>query len=172
LMRPDFRASDGQLYVCGLKGWGTVKKATGGFYRVRYTGRGVTLPRALHVNAADGVTISFTAPVDAAVAADAANYQLRRWNYKRTSTYGSDNYRLDGEVGLETVELRGVRVSEDGTTVFLDVEDLRPVDQMQVDLNIRGADGSAIAVEISFTVNKVEAERGPEVLAESAAGGR
>ncbi len=73
---------------------------------------------------------------------------------------------------LTDEEIGTLRASEDRMTVFLDIEDLRPVDQMQVDLNIRGADGTPIAVELSFTVNKVEAERGPEVLAESAAGGQ
>ena len=38
-MRARFNAADGQLYVCGLKGWQTRATKDGIFQRVRYTGK-------------------------------------------------------------------------------------------------------------------------------------
>ena len=123
------------------------------------------------LRAGDRIFVTGTAPVDPDIAAYPSRYSVRRWNYRRTSRYGSENYRLNGEEGLEHVEVRAARVSADRRTVLLEIEDLRPVDQMQVDLDIRGADGATVATSISFTVNTVERERGPEVLADPAPGG-
>ncbi|MCP5112045.1 MAG: hypothetical protein GY953_14545, partial [bacterium] len=64
VMRPDFRKRDGQLYVCGLRGWGTKRKAVGGFYRVRYTVKPVHMPTQLHVNTTDGIAITFSPALD------------------------------------------------------------------------------------------------------------
>ena len=164
LMRPDFREDDGQLYITGLYGWGTKKKAPGGFYRVRYTGEPACLPIELHVSEGDGMAIRFTQPLDRAAAEDVSRYKARRWNYSRTSRYGSDLFRLDGEQGTEDVEVRSARLSEDGKTVLLDLADLREVDQMQVSFELKAADGAPVRYEISSTVNKLEKEPGRRFL--------
>ncbi len=164
LMRPDFREDDGQLYITGLYGWGSKKKAPGGFYRVRYTGEDACLPIELHVSKRDGMAIRFTQPLDRATAEDVSRYQVRRWNYKRTSRYGSDLFRLDGEQGTEEVEVRAARLSRDGATVLLELEDLREVDQMQVSFELKAIDGAPVRYEISNTVNKLEQRPGRRFL--------
>ncbi len=165
LMRPAFRAQDGQLYLCGLYGWGTKKKAVGGFYRVRYTGKPLYMPVELHVSAR-GVEITFTQPLDPASAEDAGNYTARRWNYKWTSRYGSDLFRLDGDQGTETMTIRSARLSGDEKTVLLDIDDLREVMQMQISFRLKAADGTPITQEIHHTVNKLSTRRGKELVVE------
>ncbi|HKQ37224.1 MAG TPA: DUF6797 domain-containing protein, partial [Verrucomicrobiae bacterium] len=49
IMRGRFHPIDGQLYLCGLKGWQTSGARDGALHRVRYTGGKVHMPSALHV---------------------------------------------------------------------------------------------------------------------------
>jgi hypothetical protein len=164
LMRPDFRRKDGQLYVTGLRGWGTKKKADGGFYRVRYQGGSLHMPTELHVSEGR-LSITFTEPLDRASAETPDNYDVRRWNYRRSSRYGSDLFKLDGEQGTEPVTVLGARLSPDGRTVTLAMKDLQEVDQMQVSLVLQAADGARVVREIFHTVNRLSAGRGEPVLA-------
>ena len=50
IMRGRFRPADGQLYVCGLKGWQTSGAKDGALHRVRFTGKPVTMPVGLIVS--------------------------------------------------------------------------------------------------------------------------
>ena len=152
LMRPDFRKSDGNLYLAGLYGWGTKRKAVGGLYRVRYTGKPVVVPSELHVSK-QGIDVSFLHELDRASAEDPANYHVRRWNYKWLSRYGSDRWKLDGEPGVETMQVRGARLLPDGKTVRIEVDDLRRVMQMMTAISIRTASGERIETEISHSIN-------------------
>ena len=61
VMRGRVNPRDGQVYVCGLKGWQSSATRDGGLYRVRYTGKPLHMPSALHV-ARNGVEITFTSP--------------------------------------------------------------------------------------------------------------
>ena len=160
LLRPDFRDGDGQLYVTGLRGWGTRKKAPGGFYRVRYVGGPLYMPVELRVSEAEGISITFTDPLERGSAEDTENYVVRRWNYQRSSRYGSDKFRLDGERGTEKVQVLAARLSSDGRTVTLTVEDLREVDQMQVWLSLEAADGALVVREIPLTINRLSHQPG------------
>ncbi len=164
LMRPEFRPQDGQLYVSGLYGWGTRQKATGGFYRVRYTGKPVYLPRELHVNR-DGVSITFTQPLDPHTAVDPGNYQVQRWNYKWTSRYGSDLFKTNGEQGTEKMNVRAVKLSDDRRTVLLEIDDLKEVMQMQTGFRLKAADGAPIEGQISHTLNVLSSRRGQPLTA-------
>jgi glucose/arabinose dehydrogenase len=165
LMRPEFRKQDGQLYLCGLYGWGTKRKATGGLYRVRYTGGPVYLPDELHVTK-EGVSITFTQPLEKASAENVKNYYSRRWNYKWTSQYGSDLYQRNGARGTENVKIRAARLSADGRTVVLEMEDMAEVMQMQTGFKIKAADGTPVSYEIFHTVNVLRSGKGRAVLAE------
>lgn len=166
LMRPDFRASDGNLYLAGLYGWGTKRKAVGGLYRVRYTGGPVLVPSELHASR-QGIDVSFLHELDPATAEDPANYQVRRWNYKWLSRYGSDRWKLDGERGVETLRVRGVQLLPDRKTVRIEVEDLRPVMQMMTRLSIRTASGDRIETEISHSIHALPDQPGEPFVAHS-----
>jgi len=162
LMRPDFRKQDGQLYISGLWGWGTKRPDEGGFYRMRYTGKAVNMPVELHVTTG-GVAITFTDPLDLASAGDVSNYSSRRWNYKWLSRYGSDLWKLNGEQGTDEVKITSVKLSSDGKTVFLKMEDLVEVMQMQVNFKIKAADGTPIEKVLYHTINKLSPKKGKMV---------
>jgi hypothetical protein len=124
----------------------------------------VHMPSALQVSGGD-VSITFTDPLDRASVEDLESYVVRRWNYRRSSRYGSDLFKLDGEQGTEEVRVRAARLSPNRLTVTLNLEDLREVDQMQLSLTLRAADGAAVVREISHTVNRLSSQPGDPVLA-------
>ena len=156
IMRPRFNPTDGQLYVVGLKGWQTSGAKDAAFQRVRYTGKPVTFPNRLHVSK-KGITIGFTAPLDAETAADAENYSVEQWNYRWSKNYGSADYKVTSpnEKGREPVEVKAARLSPDKSSVLLEIADLQPVMQMRLKLNIKAADGSEVPREIVNTINVV-----------------
>ena len=162
LMRPDFRKQDGQLYLSGLWGWGTKRPDAGAFYRMRYTGKPVHMPTELHVTK-QGVEITFSDSLDPQSAGNVSNYSSRRWNYKWLSRYGSDLFKLNGEQGTDEVKIKSAKLSSDGKTVFLEMEDLVEVMQMQLNLKIKAADGTPIEKVLHHTINKLSPKRGKAV---------
>ncbi|HXG46415.1 MAG TPA: DUF6797 domain-containing protein, partial [Methylomirabilota bacterium] len=88
LMRGRCSPRDGQIYVCGLRGWQTDGTRDGALYRVRYTGKPVHTLLAWHARK-DGVELRFTGELDPAAAGDAANYAIEQWNYIYSGNYGS-----------------------------------------------------------------------------------
>lgn len=155
LMRPDFRKGDGNLYLAGLYGWGTKRKAVGGFHRVRYVPESrVLVPSELHVSRL-GIDVSFLQDLDPATAQDPRNYHVRRWNYKWLSRYGSDRWKLDGSPGVEVMQVRKVTLLPDRRTIRIEVDDLRSVMQMMTAISIRTAGGERIETEISHSVHTV-----------------
>ena len=160
LMRPDFRAGDGNLYLAGLYGWGSKRKAVGGFYRARFTGEPVLTPSELHVSKR-GIDITFLHDLDRASVEDTANYDVTRWNYKWLSRYGSDRWRLDGEPGTERMQVRRARLLPDGRTVRIEVDDLRPVMQMLTRVRVKTAAGQQIETEVSHSIHELPDEPWP-----------
>jgi hypothetical protein len=159
LMRARVNPHDGQVYLAGLKGWQTAATRDGGFYRVRYTGKAVRIPNAFHANR-QGVRVSFTAPVDPKTAADPENYSGERWNYIYTGAYGSPEVSVDDpkREKHDRLEIRSARVLPDGKSVFLEVTDMKPCDQIKIKYNINAADGGAMSQEIYGTIYKLVAE--------------
>ena len=156
LARARFNPIDGQLYVAGLKGWQTNAAKDGAIQRVRYTGGPLTMQNALHVTD-KGITIGFTGELEPASASDAANYAIQQYNYKWTSAYGSDKYKISDPAakGKEPVEIKSVTVAADKKSVFLEVPGLEPVMQVEIKMNIKAADGSALPGEVAHTINVV-----------------
>ncbi len=158
VMRARFNAVDGQLYLCGLKGWQTTAVRDGAFQRVRYTGKPVEMPSALHVKAG-GLQIDFAAPLDQKSATDLQNYSVEQWNYKWTSAYGSPEFSVANpdKQGHDTVEVKSAQLSADRRTLFLEIPDIKPVMQMRVKFHIQGASGADIDTEIHNTIARVPA---------------
>jgi hypothetical protein len=155
-MRARFNPVDGQLYVCGLKGWQTDAVRDGAFQRVRYTGRPVEMPTSLRVRP-NGIEIGFTAPLDRASATDLQNFALERWNYQWTEAYGSPEFSVanPAEKGHDPVDVRGATLSADGKTLFLEIPDLKPVMQMKIKFVLTSAAGNPLDYEIYHTIAKV-----------------
>jgi hypothetical protein len=161
LMRARFNERDGQLYMSGLKGWQTSATRDGGFYRVRYTGQPVRMPLELHV-LPNGISITFTSPLDPASANDAENFSVEQWNYiynRDKETYGSPEVSTENpqKRGHDKVTITATKLSRDGKTVFLEIPGLKPVMQMKINFSLKSADGVTIDQEIFNTIHRVPA---------------
>ncbi|MDB6129903.1 MAG: hypothetical protein JWM04_1010, partial [Verrucomicrobiales bacterium] len=154
MMRGRFSPADGQLYVCGMKGWQTSAVRDGALQRVRYTGKPTYMPMELHVKG-NAITIVFSDSLDKTQAQDAGNYAVEQWNYHWTSTYGSDNYSVENPAkkGTDKLEVKSVQLKEDGKTVVLTMEKLQPVMQMKIKYQMKAADQTDISQEIYNTIN-------------------
>jgi hypothetical protein len=156
VIRGRFNSRDGQLYLTGLNGWVTSAVTDGCFSRVRYTGKPVYLPIALHVHS-NGLHLTFTVPLNRSVAEDGENYGIQQWNYKWSAEYGSKEYsvKFPDVVGHDAVELKSARLSQDGRTVFLEIPAMTTVMQMAIKYNLEAADGELIKGEIYNTINRL-----------------
>jgi hypothetical protein len=148
-------APDGHLYVCGLNGWQTCAEADGCLQRVRYTGKPLDVPVKMEV-VPDGVKLTFTRPLDRAAAEDPAGYRAAWWGYRWSGEYGSKRYRVSDpkQVGQDDVPVTAARLSADGRTVHVIVDGMRPVQQMQIGMNVKAADGAAVVGSVFLTVHE------------------
>jgi hypothetical protein len=156
IMRARFNPRDGQLYICGLTGWATNCVNPSGFYRVRYTGKPVYLPRELHVRPG-GIALTFTAPLDKESAEDIDAYAVRQWQYRWSERYGSPHYSIADpqKQGEDDVPLAGAELSPDGRTILLRIDGLKPVMQMQIQMNVKSASGEPLKFVLHNTINRV-----------------
>ncbi|MCA9101686.1 MAG: hypothetical protein KDA63_11075, partial [Planctomycetales bacterium] len=152
--RGRFNPADGQLYVSGMAGWGTYSSDDGCFERVRYRGDAVQLPRGFHVYE-NGVAVSFTEPLDEAIAGDAASHFAQAWNYRYGEAYGSPEFspRHPGTPGHDAWQIRAAHVLDDGHTLFLEIPELQPVSQLHLRLHVDSGDGR----DLFLTVHKLDA---------------
>jgi hypothetical protein len=173
ICRARFNAKDGQLYVAGLKGWQTTATKDACLQRVRYTGKPVTMPTAMHV-AADGVSITFTNALDKAAAKDIENYAVEQWNYLWTSEYGSPEVSAEDPTVKERdpMDVESATISEDGKSIFLKIPDLKPVMQQKIQMKLKGSDGKDVNYSIFHTINKLGAPSGGATAAAAAAAGK
>jgi hypothetical protein len=148
-MRARINPGDGQLYASGLKGWQTNARSNGGLDRIRYTGKPVYLPKSLRVKK-DRIEIGFHEKLSKPEASDLTKYKLGAWNLKWTHAYGSP------EIPVQGLKVEKVELLADGKTVALHVPDLKPVHMMQIDFDLKFADGHSTKGRIDNTIHVVE----------------
>ena len=156
VMRGRFNAKDGQLYLCGLRGWQNNATRDGGFYRVRYTGKPVRMALKSHVSKS-GITIAFSAPLDPKSAQDLENYAVELWNYRYSGNYGSPELSVKnpGKEAHDKLAVKSAKLSADGKTLFLEVDGLQPADQYSVKYSVVAADGTDLRSELIGTIHKL-----------------
>lgn len=159
VMRARFSERDGQLYVCGLKGWQNAATREGGFYRVRYTGKPVRMPIRAHATQT-GVEVDFTTELEAASATDPGNFAVELWNYHYSGNYGSPEVSvLDPRVEKhDSLEVKSVKLSADKKKLFIEVAGLQPADQFSIRYNVKAADGTELKSELIGTIHKLGTE--------------
>ncbi|MBX9678004.1 MAG: c-type cytochrome [Gemmataceae bacterium] len=135
--RGRFSPADGQLYVSGMAGWGTYAAEDGCFQRVRCTGDAVQLPKRFHVHR-NGVLVEFTAPLDRSFVEKAGNHFAQSWNYRYSAGYGSREFSPShyGMPGHDPVPIASVHLLADGKTLFFEMPDLQPVNQLHLQVGI------------------------------------
>ncbi len=167
IMRGRFNPIDGQLYVCGLRGWGTAAAGESCFQRVRYTGAPVRMPIELHAKKA-GMELRFSCTLDTAKASDPDNWTVETWNYPANDAWEppfsfadivkpkpSKNPALPQATlpAHERLKVKRVSIGTDDRTVFLEIPGLRPVMQMSIAYRIKSSDGVDLDASIYNTVN-------------------
>ncbi len=165
LVRGRFNPADDHLYVCGLFAWAGDRTQAGGFYRVRRTDQPLRIPVAWET-ASDGIVVRFSTVLDPEAAADPGNYSMRIWQYLRQASYGSKDYRVLGEgIGDDDLPIPSATLSADGRSVFVEIPDILPAQQVHLEMNLRSADGARMREFIHGTIHEPGSRTGAEVLA-------
>ncbi|WP_010584870.1 DUF6797 domain-containing protein [Schlesneria paludicola] len=161
--RGRFNHHDGHLYLTGLKGWVTSAVNDGCFQRVRYQNQPVDALIAMKTYR-NGIALTFSRPLKAEDVTDIDNYQLEAWNIHWSAEYGSPDLKpsAPGQVGRDPVEPKSVTLLDDHRTVFLELPDLKPVDQMGITYSFHSADGAPLEQTAYLTLNGVSDETMPE----------
>jgi len=130
---------DGQLYVSGMSGWGSYTPLDGCFQRVRYTGEPAQLPVAYHAHE-NGVLVTFSGPLDPALAEKPGAQFAQSWNYRYGPSYGSPELSPShpGVPGHDPLPIRSAHALADGRTLFLELPDLQPVNTLHLHLRPDG----------------------------------
>lgn len=112
-------AKDGSLFVGETRrGWGSAGDADEGLQRLVWNGNIPFEMKAVRAMP-DGFEVEFTKPVDRSSAEDLASYSVESFIYKYHPVYGSP------PVNTEKCKVTGVKVSADGMTARIIVENLR-----------------------------------------------
>jgi hypothetical protein len=140
LMRARFNSADGQLYVCGLRGWGTSGLQDGDFSRIRFTGDETPIPVGFEV-VKNGLQVTFSKSLDRKTAADDQN-----WGGHWTKTFTSKK---------EDLPIDSAALSKDGRTATVRLESLHPVVNFTLQYRLKSAAAKAIAGELNGTIHRV-----------------
>lgn len=142
------------LHLVGFKIWGSNAPEWAGIVRLRPSGKPATYPVEVK-GFKEGVLLKFAQPLDPESATNPAHYSLQRWNYQRTSSYGSGYYTRHGDTGTEWVGLFGAFLSEDRQSVFLATADPQPIMQVEVVFRIQAQDQTPMEGSAYFTFHQL-----------------
>jgi len=148
VMRGRFHPGDGQLYCCGLYGWSGARTRPGGFYRVRYNGKPLAVPVAMHARPG-GLELTFGCKVDAELAADPESYGIRTWQLRRSKSYGSKH------VGTRSLAVAAAQLGADGKTVRLTIPDLQATMCLEVKVDLDTAAGEPLRATVHGTIHSM-----------------
>jgi glucose/arabinose dehydrogenase len=155
IMRARVNPADGQVYATGLSGWqGPDGGQDGCLQRLRYTGNSIKLLDDAKISA-EGLGLKFNFALDRTNALDPSSYHLEQWNYHWAAKYGSDQFSVEHpeQKGHDQLVITAIKLSDDGQTVDLAISGLRPVNQIELRLDLAGADGERFKQLAYFTIN-------------------
>ena len=150
------RMDDSGVLFAGGSNRGWASRGGKPFTLERVTWTGLTPFEILTMNAnPDGFTLNFTEPVDPAVAADPATYQMDTWTYIYQSSYGSP------EVDQTTPKISVATVSEDRKSVRLKIDGLVKGHVHHLNApNLKSSGGKTLwHSEAWYTLNEIPAAR-------------
>lgn len=152
--RGRFNPVDGQLYACGMTGWGSYTTDVGCFQRVRYTGAPVLLPTGFHVHE-NGILVQFSGRLDPQTAAKPGQHFAQCWNYRYSGGYGSAEFssRHFGARGHDRLTIASTHLLDSGTALFLELPELQPVNQVHLRLQPQ----PGVFSDLFLTVHRLDA---------------
>ncbi len=148
---------DKQVYVTGLTGWDDPEASRYGVLsRVRYKGGTGHLIRDAEV-VKGGIKLSFNFTLDSTDISSVSNYDIRQWNYKWTSDYGSAHYsiRQAGKEGEDKLTVKTATIGENAQSVVLNIPDIVPAQTVRLRFEVKGADGVRVKNSVYLTINKI-----------------
>jgi hypothetical protein len=148
IIRGRFHPVDGGLYLCGMYAWAGTQQESGGFFRVRYTGKPLFVPIGLTAKRR-GLAITFSDSLDRARATDASRYAIKTWALRRSKRYGSDH------IDEKRPHIIAAQLSDGGKTIFLEVSDMQPTWCMEIRYDLKGPDGELVQGSIDNTIHKL-----------------
>ncbi|MDU0355356.1 PA14 domain-containing protein [Paraglaciecola aquimarina] len=180
-MRARFNpANNNQLYITGFKGWQTNATLLSAINRITYKGQPFKRVSKLKAST-KGLYLTFNHTLDPTSANNLQNYSIQRWNYLYSKQYGSAHFATDipekelekyrntesksvGRVGIpsnrsgESVYITAVKLLPDNKTVFLKIQDMKPVDQMKIDYSLLTSKGQELSQTIYNTIYNLTAD--------------
>ncbi len=144
IMRARFSPTDGQLYVCGLRGWGTSAVKDGQFARVRYTGKYVPIPVGFRV-VKTGIEIAFSSALDKTAAQDEDNW---------AGTWSAILKKVPNAKETQEMPITSVRLSADRKTATVALEKVRSVPNFTLRYQLKAADGASVSGELNGTIHR------------------
>lgn len=143
---------DGQMYLAGFNLWGSNSQGISSLTRLRYTGKPYFQPTGFQAGQ-QGLVLNFSEEIDPKVALDVKNFKVKRWNYERTSKYGSGHFLLNGEPGEEVLPVLKILISKDQKSLLLVLPNMTEVMQMELLYSLKSQSGQSFDNEIYFTIN-------------------
>lgn len=139
--RGRFSPVDHHLYVSGQQGWVSFTPQNGCFQRVRYAGNTFQIATDFHIHE-NGVWITFAKPVDPAFVTNPEYHFAQCWNYRYSGAYGSPELSPShhGVPGHDPLTIASAHVLPDGRSIFLEIPDLQPVNQLHLRLHVNSND--------------------------------
>ena len=167
-MRARFNPTDGQLYVAGLSGWQSDAVALTGFDRDplhRQGGAQRAGPGRHHRRRR--ADLQPPPRPQARSTRRASRCSAGTTAARRRTARPSCRWTNPAKRGHDRVEVLQARLSADGKSVLLDLDDLRPAHQMLIQLRVKASDGTPIRQSVMHTIHKLprdpRAGQGPRV---------
>lgn len=149
-VRGRINPADGLPYFVGFKIEGSVSSELEGLCRVRPVASTDATPVRAQVYR-DGVLLRFAEELDSTRVQDLAGYEVNSWEYRRTSAYGSGQFRADGSPGIDAWRIHSLWPGSDRRSVFIAIPGLRPTMQLEVKHRLFGSPAA-----VYFTINRLD----------------
>ena len=81
---------------------------------------------------------------------------MKQWNYRYAEAYGSKDWSVANpqKEGRDTVTVKSALLQPDGRTVFLELDSVKPVMQMEVKWNLDTVSDRTLRSQMWLTVNR------------------
>ncbi len=141
--------SDGSIWLAGFKIWGSRSETWGSLNRISFN----TFPNSIPINARshrDGFLLSFSHSVESI---SLTEISIKKWNYKRTSEYGSGYFRNSGEAGVDKIIPKRILLSGDKKSIFVETSPIHKSDQVQLNYKLTTANKEKVERSVVFTIH-------------------